>query len=517
VQLTNLDQQGGGVMSIQARDGGPFDAIVFGEREAKRWMAGSDFFNRTQSFEGQPEKSDETIHLAIVYDRDGTIRAYRNGEPHGKPYKTNVQRFEAGRYTVLFGLRHHPPGGNRFFAGKILQAQLYNRALSPQEVSASAASLGPSPIPERLIVQYLDQDKRRRRAIVKAELRRLEAELSLRRRAAHGTIYTAANPKAEVIQVLNRGDVRQPMETVRPGGLSALATLNPDFGLPANAPDQERRRKLAEWITDARNPLFARVMVNRVWHYHFGRGLVETPSDFGVNGGRPSHPQLLDWMAAEFMARDYSLKAIHRLIVHSNTYRQSSATRPDGLSHDADNRWLWRHSPARLDAESLRDALLLVAGKLDYTIGGPGFKDVDVVYYNGTTYYTPLETVDPGTCRRTVYRFSPRGNRSALLDTFDCPDPATAAPRRSSTATPLQALALWNSALVLRMSEELAKRVKAEAGEKASTQIERSYQLVYGRAPTEQEEALCLPFVQENGLAALARVLVNGNEFVLVQ
>ena len=187
-------------------------------------------------------------------------------------------------------------------------------------------------------------------------------------------------------------------------------------------------------MTDRANPFFARVIVNRVWHYHFGAGIVDTPNDFGFNGGRPTHPELLDYLAVQFQENGYRLKWLHRQIVSSSAYRQSTygQTRAEwkkANDQDASNRWLWRGQSRRLEAESLRDAMLSVAGKLNEREGGPSFKDVSVTFNSGTTYYEPIDVGGPEFFRRTVYRFNPRGDRSALLDSFDCPDPASTAPQ----------------------------------------------------------------------------------------
>ncbi len=296
------------------------------------------------------------------------------------------------------------------------------------------------------------------------------------------------------------------------------AETGPDanFGLPADAADSERRKKLAEWITHSSNPLFTRVIANRVWHHHFGKGLVKTPNDLGFNGGTPSHPELLDWLATELITNGYSLKHLHRLMVNSKTYRQSSKPDPKTIENDSDNRFLWRKSPTRIDAESLRDAMLKVSGKLNPAMGGPGFRDVTFRSLNGTTYYTPFDKEDESLNRRTVYRFSPRGQRSAILDAFDCPDPSTTAPSRSITTTPIQALALLNNAFVLRMAEGFAKKLKEENQNKIKEQVIRAYELAYGRRPDQEEIQLGLKLSIDHGLQALCRVLFNSNEFVVI-
>ena len=332
------------------------------------------------------------------------------------------------------------------------------------------------------------------------------------------TIYTvAARGNPGVTRILRRGHALRPMESVTPGAVDAVSGPDADFGLKENASDYDRRRKLAAWITHPRNPLFARVIVNRIWHHHFGAGFVPTPNDLGFSGGNPSHPELLDWLAGELRNSGYRLKPLHRLIVASDAYRQSSSPNSTGMGSDADNRLLWRKSPVRLDAESLRDAMLLVSGKLNLRMGGPGFRDVTIRPLDGTTYYTPFDKEDPDLNRRTVYRFSPRGRRNALLDAFDCPDPSSAAPRRSVTTTPIQALALLNNAFVLRMAEGFAARLAREAGPKKSDQVGLAYALAYGRSPDLDERELGESLVSEHGLAALCRVLFNSNEFVVIE
>jgi hypothetical protein len=331
------------------------------------------------------------------------------------------------------------------------------------------------------------------------------------------TIYTVKPSPPGPTYFLPRGDVMNRGSEVAPGGLSAIAGLSPDFQLPADAPDAARRAALACWIADRRNPLPARVIVNRLWHYHFGAGIVDTPSDFGFNGGRPSHPRLLDWLAAELIRQDYRLKPIHRLIVSSSAYRQASRARPAAARLDVGNRWLWRYSPRRMEAEVLRDSVLTVSGRLDRRAGGPGFQDVEISPNNGTTYYQPIDREDDELNRRTIYRFWPRGGRSALLDTFDCPDPSATSPRRSVTTTPLQALSLLNNAFVLRMAEHFAGRVEREVGQDPARQVARSYALVYSRSPDAEELRLACRLVHRHGLPALARALLNSNEFLVIE
>ncbi len=326
------------------------------------------------------------------------------------------------------------------------------------------------------------------------------------------------NPgKPAEIRFLTRGDIELEGDIVSPGAVAAVSGVSAAFGLTPDASDAERRKKLADWITSPDNPLFARVMVNRVWQYHFGNGLVKTSSDFGFNGGQPSHPDLLDWLVGQFRTNGLRLKPLHRLIVTSAAYRQGSSTNDTAQKIDSENRLLWRKTPHRLEAESVRDAILSVSGKLNTTMGGPGFQDVKLAPIKGTTYYQPFDSDGDEFFRRTIYRFSPRGGRSALLDTFDCPDPATAAPQRAVTTTPLQALSLLNNSFVLRMSNYCADRITRDSGGDPSNQIQRAWQLILNRSPDEGEAEASRQLVDQHGLAALCRGLFNINEFVLVE
>jgi len=518
VQLEGLGQRGGAAISLQTRDGRIFDALVFGEREPRRWLAGSDHFARSGSFRGSDEleAADRPVHVALVYAEDGTITAYRDGLPHGAPIKVApLQPFAAGESQILFGLRHEPAGGDRLLAGRIERAAFYDRPLSPAEVAQSAAAGGVLNTDE-MLRSLTDQERQERAALV-AEIAAAERE----RQAGRGdrTIYALAPGRGEVTRLLVRGDPELPGETVTPGSTAAIAALAADFGLPADAPEADRRRRLADWIVHPDNPLFPRVIVNRVWHHHFGTGIVHTPSDFGFNGGRPSHPELLDHLAVDFRRHGHSLKRLHRLIVTSAAYRQSSRpadTDPRGATVDADNRLLWRGGRRRLEAESLRDAMLAVSGALDQTRGGAGYRDVAVKFIDGTTFYEPLDTSPPTAFRRTVYRFSPRGDRSPLLETFDCPDPSATAPRRSVTTTPLQALALLNDEFVLRLADAFAARVRGDAAEDLPTQVTLAWRLALAREPDPDERRLSESLAADHGLEALCRGLFNLGEFVII-
>ena len=367
--LDNLNQRGGGAISVQTTNGASFDALVFGEREAGQWMAGSDFFRRWKSFQAPPETTahKELTHLSIVYGADGTIAAYRNGQPYGQAYKSGGSvTFQAGKSQVLFGLRHGTTAGNnRMLAAEIDRAELYDRALTREEVAATA---GVPVVTEAEVLARLTPRQRQQRTDLQTQIARLEAQRS---RISVSKVYAVTPQRAPVVHLLKRGNPFQPGQAIAPAGVPAVQGVASDFGLAPAAAEADRRRKLAEWITNKQNPLFARTIANRLWHYHFGAGLIQTPNDLGFSGGLPSHPGLLDKLAAQLAAGDWSLKALHREILLSATYRQQSRLRPDAARVDADNRLLWRKSPARLEAEVVRDTVLSVAGQLNLGHGWP--------------------------------------------------------------------------------------------------------------------------------------------------
>ena len=344
-----------------------------------------------------------------------------------------------------------------------------------------------------------------------AEKRSLEQKLKelTAQRLAYAGSFTTPGPT----HVLRRGDPMQPLDPVAPAALSNVGTR---LHLPPDAPEQQRRVALARWITDPSNPLTARVIVNRLWHYHFGRGIVATPSDFGKMGAPPTHPQLLDWLATQ-LVREYGwrLKPLHRLIVLSATYRQSGAARPHALVADADSTLLWRYPPRRLEAEAIRDAVLAVSGKLDFTSGGPGF-DGFKPNDNYVRVYEPKDEFGPLEWRRMVYQSRPRSQLDGTFGPFDCPDAGQSAPKRNSSTTPLQALNLLNAPFMVQQSELFAERLKKEVGEDVNKQVERGFAHAFGRPPTESEREGAAKLVTEQGLPALCRALLNANEFVYV-
>jgi hypothetical protein len=341
-----------------------------------------------------------------------------------------------------------------------------------------------------------------------AELARLEDEL--KRLSAAPMVYAGRFLQPATTHRLHRGDPMQPREPVEPGGIAAVG-VGGSFG--QDAPEQERRLALARWIARPDNPLTARVMVNRLWQHHFGQGLVATPSDFGANGARPSHPELLDWLATQFVSGGWRIKALHRLMVTSAAYRQASRPRPEALAVDAGTRWLWRYPPRRLEAEPIRDAILATSGVLDVAAGGPGY-EVFEPNNNYVHVYKPKQSFGPAEWRRMVYEAKPRMELDETFGAFDCPDAGQVAPRRNQSTTPLQALNLLNSRFMVQQAELLAARLTREAGDEAGPQVERAFQLALSRAPADEEKEAAMRLIAEHGLAVFCRALFNCNEFV---
>jgi mono/diheme cytochrome c family protein len=325
-------------------------------------------------------------------------------------------------------------------------------------------------------------------------------------------VYAGTFTQPGPTHLLLRGDPMRKGGVVAPAALSAV---RPVLQMDPQAPEKERRLALARWIACPDNPLTARVLVNRVWHYHFGRGLVATPSDFGFNGARPTHPDLLDWLAREFIAGDWRLKPLHRLIVLSATYRQGGQPDAKALTVDRDNLLLWRRPPRRLEAEAVRDAILSASGRLDRRMGGPGYN----LWEKNTNYVTvfkPREELGPDTFRRMVYQFKPRSQNDPIFGAFDCPDASLARPRRSVSTTALQALNLLNGRFILAQADCFAERLRRECGDDPEQQVRRAFALTLGREPTAVELSAAAALVREHGAAALSRALYNANEFLYV-
>jgi mono/diheme cytochrome c family protein len=325
-------------------------------------------------------------------------------------------------------------------------------------------------------------------------------------------VYAINGGPPEAVRVLKRGNPEAPGEETGPGALSCLKGARP-LEATSDMGDGARRAALARWIAQHENPLTARVIVNRLWHHHFGAGIVGTPSDFGAGGGKPSHPELLDWLAGELVRRRWSLKAMHRVICASEAYQRSSlAQDPKAAMADAGNRLLWRQNPRRLDAESLRDAVLATSGQLDLTPFGPGYRDF--VYQEAyAPIYRHIDDDSPSLRRRSIYRFVVRTTPQPFLTTLDCPNPANLSPSRTETTTAVQSLALLNNPFMLRQARHFARRLSRDAGDSTDGQVGRAFALAFARAPSRAELDAAMALVRARDLPELCRMLLNASEF----
>ena len=319
--------------------------------------------------------------------------------------------------------------------------------------------------------------------------------------------FVPTKGKIRPIHLLHRGDLSSPREKMAPGAPALWGQATPDFKLPADAPESERRAALARYLVDPENPLIWRSAVNRIWQWHFGRGIVDSPNDFGRMGLKPSHPELLDWLALRFREKQ-SLKDLHRLIVTSATYRQASDHHSRHAEVDGSNMYYWRMNRRKLRAEEIRDAVLYASGALDLKMGGPSFRDFRFKDDHTPKYQYHLhDQNDPNSHRRTIYRFIARSQTQPFLTTLDCADPSQMVADRDETVTALQALTLMNNPLVETMSQRLAKR---------SGSVERAFWLALGRAPEKEELEELERYAVKHGLSAAARLIFNLNEFAYV-
>ncbi len=314
--------------------------------------------------------------------------------------------------------------------------------------------------------------------------------------------------------VLHRGELNHPGEEVQPGFPIILSPALADRPAPVSVvpgAGSGRRAALARWLTGKDNPLPARILVNRLWQHHFGRGIVATPNDFGVRGESPTHPELLDWLAVEFQERGWSIKHMHKLMLQSATYQQSSRANKETLAKDSTNSFFSRMNRLRLEGEVIRDSLLAVSGRLNLKMGGPSVfppYPADVAVRDWKATADPAEHV-----RRSIYIFAKRNVRFPFLDSFDLPDSNQSCPKRERSTTAPQALALLNAADVMAAAQSLAERLQKEAGTR-DEQIRLAFRLTLGRDPALGELNSSRQFLEHSPLSEFSRTMFNINEFV---
>jgi hypothetical protein len=374
-------------------------------------------------------------------------------------------------------------------------------------------------IAETELVKAIPAASRARRKALQAELKKVPRPSPL---PATMALQNGKAPSPKTF-VLARGDYNNPGEEVEPAFPVVLKAGRQKGAFAETIPSETRRRtELARWLSSPKNPLTARVMVNRIWQHHFGRGIVASPSNFGTQGERPTHPELLDWLAGQFIARGWSVKAIHRLILSSATYQQSSEPTQAALVRDPDNRLFSRQTRTRLEGEAIRDSLLAISGRLNLTMGGPSVfppipSDITKTSKNWTTSADREEH-----CRRSIYIFTRRNLRFPFLEVFDAPDSNLSCPERGQSTTAPQSLTLLNSEEVMDAARAMAERLLAEA-ETDSNRIQRAFRLVLGRRATTNELKMSREFLSasssggaKKGWIELCRALFNLNAFVYV-
>ncbi len=323
--------------------------------------------------------------------------------------------------------------------------------------------------------------------------------------------------KPREVRLLKRGDINKPGDLATPGTLNCIAGLSGEFTCDSH--EGARRAALAHWLTDPRNALTWRSIVNRVWHYHFGRGLVNTPNDFGRMGGTPSHPELLDWLATWFLENGGSFKKLHKLIMTSAVYQQSSRDNPKYTAVDVDNVYLWRMNRLRLEAENVRDVILTVSGMIDPTMGGPSAQQFNMspgIHVTPKVDYVSFDFDKPEMRRRSIYRFVFRTLPDPFMDSLDCPDSSQLTAARNTSVTVSQALAMLNDQFVTRYSEHFAERLGQDRPKDLDGQIGLGVELAFGRPVRSDELPRYRKFVEKDGLANFCRVLFNANEFMFI-
>ena len=371
--------------------------------------------------------------------------------------------------------------------------------------------------------KLLKGEPAKRYAVLKSELKKFDAIKPAELPIAQAMIDNEA-PGAPKTFVLRAGAYDAPLEEVQPGFLSILDATDATITKPNGLPTSGRRSALANWLADAKNPLTARVMVNRVWHYHFGKGIAGTPSDFGVMGEKPANKELLDSLTANFTTTGWSLKKLHKQILMSSTWQQTTDFNANAAEIDPDNKLLWRYNRRRLEGEAIRDSMLAVSGKLNDKMYGPGvFPPLPpgVVTRGGWKN----EEVESESNRRSVYVFVRRNTRYPMFEAFDMPDTHESCARRNITVTPGQSLELMNNTLVTKWAKQFAEHVSNDEGVSEDAKIDRAWKMAFARTPNTEEKKKAAEFLTKqtallsDGKAAFAdlcHMLFNSNEFLYI-
>lgn len=380
-----------------------------------------------------------------------------------------------------------------------------------------------------LLEKQIPQTLRRQIAAIKAALKESRQSLSalpLPMKMYVGRVHTgqgafrgtgANGGKPREIRILHRGDVTRPGEAVSPQAVDIFKGGERFFDLPPEHHESQRRIALANWILAPENPLTWRSIVNRIWQHHFGRGIVNSPNDFGRMGERPTHSDLLDWLAVQFRDGGQTIKTMHRWILCSATYRQRSATRPEAAVVDKENRFLWRMNRRRLDAESIRDGALFLANRLNEKMYGPSFQDfvIEKPEHSPHYQYHLHDPLDARSHRRSIYRFIVRSQQQPFMTALDCADPSMMVGKRAETLTPLQALALLNNRFITAMAEQMAGPIRSQ-GKELRKDLEDLFHRAVGRLPQQKELDELAQYAEQHGAANACRIILNLNEFLFI-
>jgi cytochrome c553 len=471
----------------------------------------------------EPVKFGDDLALDLPEARRTVEENNRRVEAEARPWREKEDDLMKRARERVAGTRR---GGLSAAEKAVVAAQ--PETLAPDQKTAAEAARKKLEVSDDDAKAAFTKDEKAEREKIEKAIEELKAKKS---KLTRGLLMTDAGGSPPVTKILYQGDYRQERAAVTPGFLSVLDPNPARVTKPANAKTTGRRLTLANWIVAPENPLTARVAVNRVWQGHFGKGLVATPNDFGLVGARPTHPELLDWLATEFRLNGWSLKKLHRLIVTSATYRQSSAPEKSrrGASQtakDAENQWLWRQNLRRLSAEQLRDSLLAVSGKLLPRQGGPpAWPDLpqEVLRSNPaflddnaekTKGWYPSPAGEQAV--RSVYLVQKRGVKEPFMETFDQPDNSVSCPRRTVSVVAPQALSLLNSPEAVSAANAFAGQVRKLAGDDPAAQVRAAFRFALQRAPDARESRACLALLRERSLAEVCRALLNVNEFVYV-
>lgn len=458
----------------------------------------------------QPKMARQNRSFAVAFDT-----SFLWGPARDAPFLKDIQ----GAVVAVFTANHTSEGYGLEVGG---QEQFLSTVIYPS-ARGTTLSLTDEDQTESVSLPALRSELASRKRFVERQLKRLKP-VATSLRHSYGPPY---EPRVPTSRVMIRGEWDNPGEVVEPGFLSCI-TGNQDAA-PIRLdpfkrwPTRSRRMALAQWIASPDNPLTARVMMNRLWHWHFGRGIVPTPSDFGKLSGGPSHPELLDWLALQFVKHKWSIKAMHRMIVNTSTYRQSSVNAQQLAARtDPDNTLLWRFRPRRLEAEAVRDNVLAVSGRLNKEVFGlPIFPALPAdiaerVKYGQSKWGTQA---GPESRKRSIYIYQQRTLSMPLMQVFDSLVCDESRPRRQHSVTPLQALAMYNGDFTNSEAQHFAARVAGEAGVDCAKRVNHAFWLSLGRAPTAEETNKLTAFLQESvsadeGLLSLCRILYNSNEFI---